>query len=296
MVNRFRYLLVVGVLLQLLSLWFNDGDTSVSLAIAPLAIGALAASGGAALSGLINNQNKQNAEYSLDMQKRLMDYTWSKYNSPKAQAKAYADAGFNPAVAFGQGGMSSPVAPSMSAPELSQIGLSSSMSDLGTLVSTGSQALLAAAEAKKVGLEAEGQKLLNDYNAETLAERVRGVGLQNKWTEEQTTKVIQDWNKTVAEINVLSKDAEIRQIDLDKHKSLVDAIIQHYVSGSNKSDAEADSIREQLPIILKKLQAQADVLSVDADIAKDYKETMTKVGVVGDVIKIIQTLVKVFGK
>ena len=65
MVNRFRYLLVVGVLLQLLSLWFNDGDTSVSLAIAPLAIGALAASGGAALSGLINNQNKQNAEYSL---------------------------------------------------------------------------------------------------------------------------------------------------------------------------------------------------------------------------------------
>ena len=208
MVNRFRYLLVVGVLLQLFSLWFNDGDTSVSLAIAPIAIGALAASGGAALSGLINNQNKQNAEYSLDMQKRLMDYTWSKYNSPKAQAKAYADAGFNPAVAFGQGGMSSPVAPSNNAPELNQIGMSSSMSDLGTLVSTGSQALLAAAEAKKVGLEAEGQKLLNDYNAKTLDERVRAVGLQNHWTEEQTTKVIQDWNKTVAEINILSKDAE----------------------------------------------------------------------------------------
>ena len=63
--------------------------------------------------------------------------------------------------------MSSPIAPSNEAPELSQIGMSSSMSDLGTLVSTGSQALLAAAEAKKVGLEAEGQKLLNDYNAET---------------------------------------------------------------------------------------------------------------------------------
>ena len=294
--NRFRYLIVVGVLLQLLSLLFNNGDTSLSLAIGPLAIGALAASGGAALSGLINNQNKKNAEYSLDMQKRLMDYTWSKYNSPKAQAKAYADAGFNPAVAFGEGGMSSPIAPSNEAPELSQIDMSSSMSDLGTLVSTGSQALLAAAEAKKVGLEAEGQKLLNDYNAETLAERVRAVGLQNKWTEEQTTKVIQDWNKTVAEINVLSKDAEIKQIDLDKHQSLVDAIIQHYVSGANKSDADAQSIREQLPIILKKLQAEADVLSVDADIAKDYKETMTKVGVVGDVIKIIQTLAKVFGK
>ena len=113
----------------------------------------------------------------------------------------------------------------------------------------------------------------------------------NHWTEEQTTKVIQDWNKTVAEINVLSKDAEIKQIDLDKHQSLVDAIIQHYVSGANKSDAE-QSIREQLPIILKKLSLKADVLSVDADIAKDYKETMTKVGVVGDVIKIIRRLPK----
>lgn len=292
--KRFRFLLVVGVLLQLLS--YFDVGSEYCLAIAPLAIGALAAAGGSALSSLINNQNQQNAEYSMELQKQMMDYAWSKYNSPKAQAKAYADAGFNPAVAFGQGGMSAPIAPSVQSPELSQIGMSSSLSDIGTLVSTGSQALLAAAEAKKVGLEAEGQKLLNDYNAKTLEERIRSVGLQNHWTEEQTTKVIQDWNKTVGEINILSKDAAIKQIDLDKHESLINAIINHYVSASNKNDAEVQSIREQLPIILQKLQAETDVLSVDADIAKDYKDTMTKVGIVGDVMKIIQTLAKVFGK
>ena len=294
MMNRFRYLLVVGVLLQLLSYWFDVGDSSCLVAIAPAVLGPMAAAGGQVLGGIANtllgnSQSKSNTRYSMDLQKSLMDYSWNKYNSPAAQAKAYAEAGLNPAVAFGQGGMSAPVAPNVTAPAVQP-----SPVDLG--IQNMPQAVLAAAEAKKAGMDAEGQKLLNQYNSETMAERIRAAGLQNKWTEEQTTKLIQDWNKTIAEINVLSKDAEIKQIDLDKHKSLVDAIIQHYKSTSNLSDAQASSISQQLPIILEKLQAETDVLSVDADIAKDYKETMTQVGIVGDVIKILNTIRKILGK
>lgn len=256
MKNRFRYLLVVGVLLQLLSMCFNKGDTSVSLAIAPLAIGAFAASAGAALNGMINNQNKKNAEYSMQLQKDLMDYSWRKYNSPQAQAKAYADAGFNPAVAFGEGGMASPVAPSVSAPELNQIGMSSS--DLATLVNTGSSVLLSAAEAKKVGLESEGQKLLNDYNSQTLDERIRAVALQNKWTAEDTARITQSVGLMSGEFNLLQQKVE----NLKSEKALTDKHVEWY--------------NKQMTAEINDLQASAKYKNAIADLTDQQKELLTR--------------------
>ena len=108
--NRFKYLLVGGLIIHLLSLGFDVG-TTYQVALAPLALGLIGAAGGQVLGSVANSiignaQAKSNAQYSQNMQKDLMDYAWNKYNSPRAQAAAYSDAGFNPAVAFGQGGMS----------------------------------------------------------------------------------------------------------------------------------------------------------------------------------------------
>lgn len=291
--KRFKYLFVGAVFLHLLTLWFDVGSTSYEVAIAPLALGLIGAAGGQVLGSIANSiignsQAKSNAQYSMNMQKDLMDYSWNKYNSPSAQAKAYSDAGFNPSVAFGQGGMSAPIAPSIKSPEVSTAPV-----PFDTGLQNLPNAVLAASEAKKAGLEAEGQKLLNDYNTQTMAERVRSVALANHWTEENTTKVIQDWSKTIGEINILEKDAAIKQIDLDKHSKLVDSLIDSYAAKANFDNEQTHQLREQLPLILDKLKNEVDILSVDADIANSYKETTATLGVVGQGIKILQTLLKI---
>ena len=248
--NRFRYLLVGAIFLHLLSLWFDVG-TTYQVAIAPLALGLIGAAGGQVLGSVANSiignqQAKSNAQYSQNLQKDLMSYIWNKYNSPAAQAKAYSDAGFNPAVAFGQGGMSAPIAPNIKSPEVSTAPV-----PFDTGLQNLPNAVLAASEAKKAGMEAEGQKLLNDYNTQTMAERVRSVALANHWTEENTTKVIQDWNKTIGEINILEKDAAIKQIDLDKHAKLVDSLIDSYAAKANFDNEQTHQLREQFPLFLQ---------------------------------------------
>ena len=280
--------------MHLLSVWFDVGSTSYQVAIAPLALGLIGAAGGQVLGSITNSiignsQAKSNAQYSMNMQKDLMDYTWNKYNSPSAQAKAYSDAGFNPAVAFGQGGMSAPIAPSNKSPEVATAPV-----PFDTGLQNMPNAVLAAAEANKAGMESEGQKLLNDYNIQTMAERVRSVALANHWTEENTTKVIQDWNRTIGEINILEKDAAIKQIDLDKHAKLVDALIDTYSAKANLDKEQTTQLREQLPLILDKLKNEVEILSVDADISKSYKDTTAKLGVVGQGLKILERLLKIF--
>lgn len=138
--NRFRYYLVGGVIIHLLSLFLDVGiDVNCNLAIAPIALGALALGAGAAMNSVANDQNKANAEYSLDLQKKLLDYEWRNFNSPKAQAQSLAEIGINPSVAFGQGGMRG-ASPSGAAPQLAQSPISMSGEDMANTILALSQA------------------------------------------------------------------------------------------------------------------------------------------------------------
>lgn len=105
-------------------------------------LGTLAAAGGAAMNSIANSQNKRNAEYSLDLQKDLLDYQWRKFDSPKAQLDSYAAAGINPSVALGQGAMRG-ASPNANAPEVAQI--SQSATDTANTI-------LALSEAKRLVL------------------------------------------------------------------------------------------------------------------------------------------------
>lgn len=162
---------VAGCIIQLLTLFYDVGDSTFNIAIAPIALGALALGGGAALNSWANSQNRENAEYSLEMQKRLMNYEWQNFNSPKAQAKSLAEIGLNPAVAFGQGGVRG-VAPSSTAPELAQ-------SDIGLSGQDFANTILALSQAKKAGSEEAGVNLDNLLKGGTLSESINSVVLDN---------------------------------------------------------------------------------------------------------------------
>lgn len=289
MSKRFQYLLVVGVLLQLLS--YFDVGSKYCLAIAPLALGALAAAGGAALNDITNQTNKKNAEYSIDLQKELMDYTWSKYNSPKAQAKAYADAGFNPAVAFGQGGMSSPIAPNVNAPNLEQ-------GKVGLSADSLSNAILALTQSENTGEDTKAKQLGNQLFADTYKEQVEAIGLQNKWTKEQTAKISQEIGLMVGQFNECQQRIENLKSEqkftdksvawFDRHMS---AEIEHLTSSAEYQSALkglTDSQKQLLDDTLEDLKRlttyQADQMQKIVGLLDKYGDAQAIVGMLSQVV------------
>lgn len=243
------------------------------------------AAGGSAVTaplGMLGNY------LSSEQAKKNQKEQWDMYYSPKAQVRNLAEAGINPAVAFGNNAPVMNGAGDFSIPQ-------SPLGGIGTeSINSISNYLLAKSQAAKNKVETEGTELDNIVKAKTQEERIKEIALRNKFTEEDTTKVINEWQKLVGEVNILQKDAEIKDIDLKTHEKLVNSLIDTYVSRANLDNAQAQSLKEQLPIILKKLQSESEVLSVDAEIAKDFKGTMTQLGIVGDAIKIIGHLVKIF--
>ena len=240
--------------------------------------------GGSLINGSIGLVGNKIAH---DQAMKDLNYQWNKMYSPQAQVRNMAAAGLNPAAAFGN---QAPVisGSQMNLPQnpLGGIG-TSSLNDISNYI-------LSQAQAKKAGVETKGTELDNIVKEKTQEDRIKEVALRNKFTEEETTKVIQEWSKITGEINALQTDIDIKKIDLQKHEKLVDAIIDSYVHKANLDAAQEKSIRDQLPLILEKLGSENEVLSVDAEIAKDFKGTMTQLGIVGDAIKIIGHLVKFF--
>lgn len=210
-------MLVTGFLIQLLTLFLDVGDGVYNIAIAPIALGALAFGGGAALNSWANSQNRENAEYSLDLQKRLMDYEWKNFNSPKAQAQSLAEAGVNPAVAFGQGGFGRGVSPSGSAPELAQ-------SDIGLSGQDFANTILALSQAKKAGSESAGVELDNIVKKNTLDEQIKSVALANHWTSEQTAKVTQEIGLMSGQFQQIQQNIE----NMRSEKLLTDKKVQWF--------------------------------------------------------------------
>lgn len=248
-------------------------------------IGALGSIGSSFLNAAFNRSAMNDQ---IAASKELMDYQWQKYQSPLAQVNALAAAGINPAVALGQGGSGYTATPSAAMPTSvpPQIG---GISDLGSFVK-------ALADAKKANLEGVGKQLENQFNEQTLNDRVHSVALENAWTAANTMKVNQEISKIVADINVLQYDADLRKIDAEKHAELIDKTIASYVAANNLNNAQAKEIKQLLPEKLNQLKNQNIIQGVEANIQSDYGGTIKSLGVVGQVLNVISNLIKALKK
>ena len=176
--------------------------------------------GSLALGGTLVNQglNRSNMDYQAQVSKELMDYQWKNFNSPKAQVAAMTAAGLNPAAMF-DGGKGSFASPSVSMPSSQNV----SFDPAGTLSSL-SQYLLAKAQAKKAGVEAEGTELDNFVKRATQNERINEIALQNKWTAEQTAKISQEIGLMTGQFNEIQQRIE----NLRSEKKFTDKQVQWY--------------------------------------------------------------------
>ena len=296
--NRFKYLLVGGLFIHLLSLWFDVGDSFCNIAIAPLALGALAAAGGAALNSLTNEQNKKNAEFSLGLQKDLMDYQWKNYNSPAAQAKSLAEVGLNPAVAYGQG-MIRGGSPSGSAPQVAQ-------GSVGISADSLSNSILALSQSENTSEDSKAKSLANQLFADTYKEQVEAIGLNNNWTKEQTAKVQQEIGLMVGQFNecqqrIENLKSEQKYTDksvqwFDRHMS---AEINHLTASAEYQSALkglTDSQKQLLDDTLEDLKRlttyQADQMEKIVGLLDKYGDAQAIVGMLSQVVGSASDLIR----
>lgn len=286
--------ILVLFLLALLLVPFGIDIGSCDIAVIdPVVGGALIGTTANLVGGAVNNiVNRSNMDKQVEVSKHLMDYQWNHFQSPLAQSKSMRQAGLNPAVAFGQGGSGQLSSPSVDMPTAQP----SSFSNFGTdMVNS----ILSLTQAKKAGVESAGQEIENQINRAIMDDRISAAAKANKWTDEQINKVSQEaYNlqgmntKIQEEINVLRKQGE--RIDFENKHWLerFNAEMRSYRDKHNIDAQTYSQMVDQAPVILSKLKSEEKLLSLDAEIQGDFKQVTTSLGVVGQVLKVIQLLLR----
>ena len=206
------------------------------------------------VSSLFSSENAfQHQKDLMDYQAQIQDKQFNKYSSPQAQVRNLAAAGINPAVAMGNQSpvfSSIPNGPSPSSVQAPQFGIgTTSLTDLANY-------MLAKANAQKAGVETEGTQLDNEVKRRTMDDRVKQIGLQNHWTEEQTAKVTQEIGLMCGQFQ------EIQQR------------IENMRSEKNLTDKKVDWYERTISAEIADLQASAEYKKAVADLTDSQKQLL----------------------
>lgn len=271
----------------------------------PAIIAAAGSLASTALSGSIsNNISRQNASTDFARQKELMrmsrmyDLEDRNYNTPENIKQRLLDAGLNPDMMYNSGAVGANATPT---PSHGTPGSSMAQTvpyDFSQSVSDAVQAVQGIALSKKYGVESVGQQIQNEFDRKTLDERVRGIGVQNKWTEEQTAKIGEEIatmagqrNMMQAQIDQLRKSNELTDKEISWYDRRMRAEIKSLVSSAEYQDALkslTDSERELLEKNMENLVSltgyQSEMLSQSLTLLKRYGDAQAVVGMLGQLI------------
>lgn len=259
-------------------------------------IGAALVTGGANLiGGALNNiVNRSNMDNQVEAAKQLAKYQWDNFTSYPAQVKSMLRAGLNPSVLLGQGGSGTTASPSINMPTSAPV-------DFGFSGNNIAQAIKTIAEAKKTGLEGVAQSLENEVLSATQKERIGTICQQFRFSAAQAEKTERECSqieglnsKLQQEIDLLKKQNVRFDMENSVFKEKLQKELRKYDDEHNLNYWQAQQIEQTLPTIVEKLKAEERILNVEADIQEDFKRTQAKLGIVGDVIKILLQVAKAF--
>lgn len=266
----------------------------------------IGAAGSVLSTGLSNMQSSANAATSYENQRKLMALqqqyaveNWNRevnYNDPKEQMKRLKDAGLNPNLVYGSGGVGLE-APSTAAPTAPSAPMAQTI-PYGNPLVEGAQAALALNQAKKAGSEAIGQQIENEYLTKTLKDRIRAVALANDWTEQDIRKMDQEianysnqWSLWQNQIDQMRKNNQLtdKQISwYDRHMSAEIADLKaskQYKEAVSKLTDQQREQAEQLFDSMKSLaESQAGLAEKALDIARSYGDAQAIIGMVTEIV------------
>ena len=210
--------------------------------------------GGLLGSGISQSYNRENMALQSQYAKELMDYQWSKYQSPAAQVAAMTRAGLNPAVLFGSGGKGAFAAPTPSFPSSSPVSVPN-VFDMGVAASF----IKSVADAKKAGMDTrlseqeiknkEIERQLNEFN----------LGLQKEFGKSFKSVELEKAYRDLL-LSVDSHDLNIQQKALNGWKIATEKA----VSGIKESERE---------IALQRLANNPTAITLENELMKEKAKT-----------------------
>lgn len=210
--------------------------------------------GGLLGSGISQSYNRENMALQSQYAKELMDYQWSKYQSPEAQVAAMTRAGLNPAVMFGSGGKGAFAAPSSSMPSSSPIQVPNVFD-----ISSTAAFIKSVADAKKAGMDTK------------LSEQE----IKNKEVERQLNEFNLDLQKQFGK--------SFKSVELEKaYKDLLLSVDSHDLRVQEKAlndwrivtEKAVSSIKEsEREIALQRLANNPTAISLENELMKEKAKT-----------------------
>ena len=226
-----------------------------------------------------------------EMGKNNAEWQWNRFYSPKAQVSNLAEAGINPAVAFGNQSPVMTTGGQMTMPDVPALGIgTTALAEIGQYINAKATAAKTERETGKV--DAETKKLLSELDAQNLQnDLVRQFGNQ-KWTFDvaqayenvllarktndikEQEKAINEYHKTTSFIESQLKGSELKAFNkrlsnLDTEIKLENKLQSERINTeksqqtSNYASAKASSAQADLTSSQKKYQ----------DIVNDIKDS-----------------------
>ena len=263
-------------------------------------------------------QSSRNADLAYNRQRSLMAMqqgyavqNWNRevnYNSPIEQMKRLKEGDLNPNLVYGNGAVGLE-APSTAAPTAPSAPMAPVV-PMSNPIAEAAQAAQALSMAKKAGSETIGQDIENTYQYETLMQRIEKAGLDNKWTREQTNKVMQEYSKLVGECNALQKTVESLDEDIKAKKITNEQLRDRIQAEINKirsesayndaikglTDSEKKLFDDNMQNLLDISKNQADFLGQTVNLLSKYGDAQAIVGMLTSVVSSISDVVGAFNK
>ena len=202
----------------------------------------------------------------------------NRYNSPLNQVKRMGSAGLAPqslAGGAGAGGSSSMGASGSVAPpvlsgsplggSVSPIGLPQGMSTNGSTLASIGSFIRDLAQARLMGSQKTAQDLENTINEKVIDDKVKAVGLKNKYTEEQISLMQQQFAEITGRMNVMRKDVE-----------LTDKQIKWFDSEMSAKIGELQASKEYHEALSKYTDKERELLEACFDDLKNYQMYSTQ--------------------
>lgn len=269
--------------------------------------------GGAALLGVASNFingmtnsyfNKVGMEDQAEVNREQAMWQWKNFNSPAAQVRSLSDVGMSPATIFGAGGQGQFATPQVGsvshAPLLTQgVDIPSVMLALSQKENVEADTAKKKVETQKTADEDTYQVMQNELLAQTFDEQVRKIALENHWTQEKTSEVIQNiallvgqCNTLQATVDKLRSENELTKKEIGWYNRYMSAKIDDLRSSASYSRAVAGMTESQKVLFDATLDDMKDITHANA---QQIQKVVQLLGKYGDAKEIIGMITQVVG-
>lgn len=175
---------------------------------------------------------------------------------------------------------------------VSPLGLPQGLSSRGTELASIGSFLRDLAQSRLAGSQETGQNILNKINEATLDDQIKAVGLKNKWTEEQTSYIVQSFAEMAARINTMAKANELTEKQIKYFEKEMDAQIENLKQSAEYHKALAGLTDEQKRLLTDMFDDLKKYQMYSAQQMEGFVKLLNRYGDAQAIVSLLSEIVK----